>query len=547
MKNVIVLTVIAICMTSGVFAQELSVKNSNTELSKDAEKSAKKGELNYMGAYWNGDQTEMYSFYLYTPKKGPLMMDVAIFDNAGNFKELRSDEFTAENLAKYKLEPAKEITEQKSDLAGKKVAYFKRPVFPGKPTLNYGYFEDRYTNGLWSGYEFVEEGDEKVGPKFWPFFTVALGGDQEGNDNYLLAKVNKWGRLFEGNRNYVGMDEKVVIGGQKAEMKDGEARIFLLGIFNMATKEWESQQDIDMGAEILPGLWSYHKDEAGNVHCLVGTKEAYYVLQVDKSGTLMHKVKMSIPVMGNGLADYFTYKSDGSTLYVAASHFATKQRGGDPGIGISKIEDGKEVAYMSASNEELENAMLLAKRSKAKFKKEKYIKVDRLDIIPGGYMLFFSSANRGAENDNYAAQFNAEGQLVASYAADGIDAAMVGKGGDASGGHQMPIIALKGNKLYWLMRSIPQGWQQGIHFDTDYEDLGTYSVTTTTTLRNDETFALGNLVVIDIDAKTISNQVAPEEALIGANPMLILPNGNVLFNAVDMEKSRYKNLFVMVE
>ena len=93
-----------------------------------------------------------------------------------------------------------------------------------------------------------------MGPKFWPFLTVALGGNQEGNDNYLLTKVNSWDRLFEGNRTYLGMEERVVIGGQKAEMKAGEARIFYLGIFNMATQEWESSQDIDMGSEILPGL-----------------------------------------------------------------------------------------------------------------------------------------------------------------------------------------------------------------------------------------------------------------------------------------------------
>jgi len=528
-------------------AQTLTPKDVEIELTKDAQKALRKGNLSYFGSYWNTDLTEMYSFYLYQPKKSPMMMDVAIFDNEGSLKELRTEEFSTANLGKYNLEPSEEITNEGGSLAEKQVGYFKRPTFPGRPKLNIGHFENRYTNNLWTGYEFEKDKHMKIGPKFWPFFTVALGGDQEGNDNYLLTKVNKWGRLFEGNRTYVGLDEKVVIGGQKAEMKDGEARIFYLGIFDMKSKTWESSQDIDMGAEILPGLWAYHRGEDGTVHCLVGTKETMNVIQVDKEGNFLHNVKLSIPSKGNGNAKYFTFKTKGKTLYVAGAHYSSNQNGGDPSIGISKIEHGKEVAYMQADNNDLMNSMIVATGSKVKFKKERFIKLDRFEELSNGYVLFFSSATRGGDVNDYAVQFSKNGQLEASYAAEGIEVKSKGRGRGASGGgggHIEPLVAFKDNKIYWLSRLIPEGMNKGVYFDTDYQDLGYFDKTTVTTMRNDETYQKVSLVVIDLEKNSISNQVMPEEILVGANPMRILPNGNVILNALDMKKNEYKTLFI---
>jgi hypothetical protein len=319
MKKGILMLLSTAIMWTGVQAQEmeLEVQDTEVELSKDGKRAARKDQLSYMGAYWNAEQTELYSFYMYQPKEGPAMMDVAVFNTQGELQELRTQEFSAENLSSYNLGLSEEIENNGGSQAGKKVGYFKRPTLPGRPTLNIGHFENRYTNGLWTGYDFEEDEDTKIEPKFWPFFTVALGGNQDGNDHYLLKKVNSWSRLFEGNRTYVAMDEKVVIGGQKAEMVDGEARVFYLGTFNMATLEWERGEDIDMGSAINPGLWAYHQDEAGNVHCLVGTEEAFYVLQVDSEGNYLHKVKLSLPVKGNVHAAYFAFRTEGNTLYVA--------------------------------------------------------------------------------------------------------------------------------------------------------------------------------------------------------------------------------------
>lgn len=546
MKKTISFVVLALFLIASSYAQKLSLKENEVELTKDAQKASKKGELSYGGSYWNTDQSEMYSFYLYQPKKSPMMMDVAVFDSEGNYKELRTEEFSPNSLSAYNLEVAEEISNNGGSLAGKKVGYFKRPTFPGKPKLNIGYFENRYTNGLWTGYEFEEEEDMKIGPKFWPFFTVALGGDQEGNDNYKLAKVNKWGRLFQGNRTYISLDERAVIGGQKAEMKDGKASIFYLGIFNMATKEWESSQDINMGAEILPGLWAYHRDDDGNIHCLVGTKEGFYVLQVDREGNLLYNVPLSIPSKGNGKAEYFTFKSNGKTLYVAGAHYSSNQNGGDPAIGISKVENGKEVAYMNASNEELSRQLKIADGSKVKFNKERFFSLDRLEEIPSGYILFFSSVNRGTSVNDYAAQFSKDGKLEACYASEAIEVASSRKGGAGNGGHVKPIVALKGNKLYWLSRNIPEDLQKGVYFDTDYEDLGYFSKTTVTTMRNDETYQKGSLVVLDLDNKTISNQIMLDEVLVGANPMQILQNGDVLLNALDTGKGEYKQIVIQL-
>lgn len=537
----------AVFFTFGSFAQSLSLNDNEIELSKEAKKASTKGELTYMGSYWSSDQSEMYSFYFYQPKNSPIMMDVAVFDDSGKPKAVRTEEFTPDNLAKYNLEPAEELSNNFGSLTGKKVGYFKRPVMPGKPTLNIGHFEDRYTNGLWTGYQFEEEEDMKIEPKFWPFFTVALGGDQDGNDNYLLAKVSNWGKMLQGNRTYLSMSERVVIGGQKAEMKNGAASIFYLGVFNMATKEWESSQDIDMGSEILPGLWASHQGEDGTVHCLVGTKEGLFILQVDKNGNFLHKVKMSIPSMGNGFAECFTFNSKGNTLYVAGAYFSSNQRAGDPSVGISKIEDGKEVMYMTANNETLDNAMIAAPKVKVKFTKEKYVQMDRFEEIPGqGYLVFFSSnARYGSSNPyDYAAQFGTEGKFVASYAVNGIttEPAAFGKSGPI---HLSPIVWQQNNRVYWLSRLIPPGWDKGVYFDTERTRINDNMVrVTTTTMRNDETYQMGSLAVIDMKGKSISNQIIPEEMLVGANPMRVLPNGSVMLDALDTKKVRYLNLLI---
>jgi hypothetical protein len=547
MKRSIILAIMALSITLGASAQSLELKDTEVELSKDAKKAAKKGALSYMGSYFNKDFTEMYGFYRYEPKKSPVMMDVAVFSTEGDFKELRTEKFTADNLLRYDLHLAEEITNNSGSLSGKKVGYFKRPVMPGKPSLITGYFENRYTNNLWTGYDFVEEDKIKIEPKFWPFFTVALEGDQEKNDNYLLKKVSAWGRLFQGNRNYIGMQERVLIGGQKAEMKEGEPRIFYLGIFNMATKAWESGQDIDMGAGINPGLYAYHQDEAGRVHCLVGTERGFTLLQVDNSGKLLHKVALSIPFKGNSDASHFTFKSDGETVYVASAHYGSARNWGDPSVVISKVVGGKEVLYMEAPYETLESTMSVAEDSKVKYKKEKGLSIDRIEIVPGGYLLFFSSSMlRGATQVNeYAAHFNNQGQYLACYAANGATPAGGGKGAAAGmGGHLEPLVAVKDGKVYWLTRFVPANLSKGVFFNTDFTDRGYITVTTLTTMRNDETYQQSSLMVIDLEQKTVSNTISPEEILVGALPMRILPNGNVIMNAIDVAKGEYKNLFI---
>jgi hypothetical protein len=527
-------------------SQTLQVKDSGVELSKEAQKAAKNGALSYMGTYLNAEQTEMYSFYMYQPKKSPLMMDVGVFDNSGNLKEMRTEEFSAANLAKYQLEPSDElVSEDGGSLAGKKVGYFKRPVLAGKPTLVMGQFKNRYTNGLWTGYEFEEEESTKIEPKFWPFFTVPLSGDQTKNDSYKLAKVNKWSRLLQGQRTYLGLDELVVIGGQKAEMKDGEARIFYVGIFNMATQKWESSQDIDMGAEILPGLWTYHQDDDGNVHCLVGTKNGFYVLQFARDGSFLHNVKLSIPVKGNATAEDFTFYTGDNTLYVASAYYAKNTTGGEPGIGISKVQNGKETAYFSADNAQLNNAMVAVPKSKGKFNKIKFVTLDRFVELPDGFMVFFTPRSSN-DVSNYAAHFSSNGDLAACYQATGIPFEVTVRSYGRVG-NQPPILAIKDNKIYWLMRTILDGMQQGVYFETEREDVGYATKVTTTTMRNDDIYVQGSIAVIDLNKKTISNQIMPEEALIGVNPMRILPNGNIILNAIDLKKGEYKNLFMSLK
>ena len=268
------------------------------------------------------------------------------------------------------------------------------------------------------------------------------------------------------------------------------------------------------------------------------------MIQVDKDGNFLHQVPLSIPSKGNGKAEYFTFKTNGATLYVAGAYFSSNQRGGDPSLGISKVVEGKEVAYMQADNEALKEIVTVAPKGKVKFKKEKYLRMDKLVELPSGVMVFFSSYNRGTEADYYAAQFTKAGELVACYAAEGIEAAYIGKGGDGLGGHQEPIVVLKDNKLYWLARRVPAGTNKGVLFDTDVYDLGYAIRTTVTTIRNDETYQLGSLVIIDTENRQVSNQIVPEDVLVGAMPLRILPNGNVILNALDIDKKEYKNLFI---
>lgn len=538
-------SIAAIFLLTIVFAtaQTIQLKDARVELSKEAQKASKNGGLSFMGSYFNATQTELYSFYLYQPKKSPLMMDIGIFDNLGNLKEMRTEEFSAANLAKYQLEPAEElIGESGGALAGKKVGYFKRPVLAGNPTLFIGQFKNRYTNNLWSGYEFDEEGSTKIEPKFWPFFTIALSGNQTNNDSYMLAKVNKWSRLLQGRRTYVGLDELALIGGQKAEMKDGEARIFFVGIFNLSTREWESSQDIDMGSEILPGLWTYHQDDEGNVHCLVGTKNGFYMLQFASDGTFLHNVKLSIPVKGNSTADDFTFYTSEKTLYLAGAYYAKNTTGGEPSIGISKVQNGKETSYFSAENAQLNSAMVAVPKSKGKFNKIKFVTLDRFVELPDGLMVFFTPRSSN-DVSNYAAHFTSQGDLAACYQATGIpyevNLRTIGRVGN-----QPPILAIKDNKMYWLMRTILDGMQQGVYFETEREDVGYATKITTTTLRNDEIYVQGSIAVIDLGKQTISNQIMPEEVLIGANPMRVMPDGNVVLNAIDTKKGEYINLFV---
>ncbi len=540
MKHPIVFVILAsfLSLTSFAFSQDLSVEALDMPLSKDAKKAAKKGNLTFMGSYWSADQSEMYSFFLYEPKNAPLMMDIFTLNSEGEISGPETKPFTAENLAEYQLEPAAEIEEDAMPpLAGKSVGYLKGPILAGAPTLNRGKLVNRYTNGLWSGYEFEEDDDMKLDVKFWPFFSYSLGGDDVSNDNYQLAKINNLGRVLQGKRTYIPLDGKALVGGQKAV---SGANVFYVGVYNLATNEWESSQDIAFSGEISPGFKHSIRESNGNIHCAVSVVGGVHLLSFDAAGALTSNTKLSFPAAKQE-ASFDMYLQDGAVIVAGATGSQGGRGGSGPSIAVSKVIDGEEVLYLEASHAEMEASLVEVPRCKAKFNRLGMVMMDRFVSLPnGGYMLFFAGASRG-EAPNYAAQFSADGELSACYQADPVAGDVVPPINGI--GHQAPTVEIVGDKLYWLMRTVPNGLQKGIYFDSEYTDMGTLSRTTVTTMRVDESYSMGSLAVIDLGQNTISKQEMIEEVLLGVNPMRILPNGNAVINAMT-DKGDRMSIFV---
>lgn len=542
-----ILTFLFCLLSFGIInAQTISPETAEVQLSKEAQKAAKKGGLTFMGAYPKSSLDGVYFFYRYQPKKSPVKMDVVEIDDKGNIVATKTEDFTEENLSAYKITLADEIkNEGGGGLAGKKVAYLKGPILAGKPTLNIGTFKNRYTNGLWTGYKFEEESDQKLEEKFWPLFTIALGTDEKvDNQNYLLAKFNGFSQFLQGRRTYLPMDGKALICGLKAT---SQANVLLIGVFDLATKQWDSKEDLVLDAEISLETKYTIQDREGNIHCLVNSANGPRVLQFSPQGKLLHHIKLSFAETRLGInptdPDFLMTKI-GNALYVAGPSYANNN-GKSPSIGICKIEDGKETLFSTASNEQLINNMVLAPKCKVKFKKESYLNVDKIVELPSGkIMVFFASSGNRADMtvNNYLAQFSANGNFETAYTANAIEGDFLGFG--LGVGHQEPIVKLHGENLIWFMRTVPDGWQKGVYFESDYTDLGVYGKKTITTMRNDEVYQKGSLVVIQPEKRKMSNQVSPEDVIVGAAPLRVMPSGLMMLDMLNTKKFEYSVLLI---
>ncbi|MEZ4800652.1 MAG: hypothetical protein R2809_12940 [Flavobacteriales bacterium] len=541
MKKSISLFLLAFLFAFQALSQNISVSDEKMPLSKEASKAQKQFSLTFMGTYLPENSSEILAIYTYQPKKSPTMMDIVKIKKDGTYSETETVEFTQANLDKYGITLKNDALDNlNKDISSKPVFYVKGPALAGTPKVNVGHFENRYKMGVWSGYSFKEENDFDMDVKFWPYFTVGMGSEDLSNTNYLLSKYNMVSRFLQGKRNYVSANSPVLIGGMKAVMGSD---VFFAGVYDTESKTWLKSQDIKFEKSIDPGFRHFHQDDNGNVHCVIGVGDHFQVLQFSPNGDLAHNVPLQIPLKGNTIVDCNIAMHSTDNEFTVAMSYYSGRTGGDPAIAISRVSEGKETLFSNITNEMLESIMISAPKSKAKFKKMKYLQMDKIEVLSNGDMLvFFCGAQGSNPINNYMLHLGSTGQAKACYQADPIP-------GDTapqfdSAGHIDPLVEVRGDKVYWLIRSVPKELKQGMKSFSSTEDAGAYYVKTTTTLRVDEFYQLGSIVTIDLASKNISNQITPEAVLIGANPMRILENGSIVFTTFDLKKSIYTTLIV---
>ncbi|MEO0473632.1 MAG: hypothetical protein AAF206_28735, partial [Bacteroidota bacterium] len=497
---------------------------------KDVQKEMKKSVVIPAGVYWNGDRTQLHQFSGFVPKGSEsLRLAVLSVDEKGSVEEAKTMAFSPANLKGYELQTFESATEKaKLALNGYETAFIRNPTLAGSPTIIRGKFVDRYKNGLWIGYKFEKSAQSKMEDRFWRFVSFPLGEEMLDQNHYLLQPPSLLGKAWIAGRRYLPARGRAYIGGLKAV---SGSNIFLSGIFNLGSAQWEHQQDIDLGMKMRPDLHSWIR-HGEHTSILLGSTEAFKLLQLDSQGQKQHLVALRIPQSGgkSNQAPSIKLHHEGNTVYAFASVYQGLM-GKNIGLSVSSIENGQETQHWTFDNATLAAKAQLPAKQKIKLGKLKFMQLQQIKHLQNGDFLVLAQARNeklnAVEMANLAIQIGMDGSLKACYLMDGLKPP---KDEQLSQEQEMltDIIETQ-DGFYWLVRGTLKGDEQGVKVTT--EELPT--VIRTTTFRIDDTITIGQLARVNTQKGSISNMIQLEGKIYGAEAGAVSQSGSLALSSTE--------------
>lgn len=505
MKKIFFLLTVLFATNYGV-AQEIKPQYLKLKLSKPVKKASKKGNLVDAGIYWNKGKTNLVKMFLYTPKKSEnLMMDVTSISENGTVEKTSTIPYSEDELKKLNINSVAKLQEEsKQELKGYKACFIQNPVLAGFPTIKYGEFVDRYhASGLWIGYKFSKTNKVKLKDKFWATMVSPVNAEVLDKNYHLLAPPSDLGKIFTGfgYRQYLPASGKSYVGGL---MATSGVNMFISGILNLTTGDWESKYEIDAEMKLMPNELNFVELANGHRGILLVSADQYKYLEVDEKGKKVFLTPLKLPKTGGKHNVLPTVKMKAEENEVLIFTETYESIGGKKvGVSYSRIKQGVEVEHYVFENDDLIAKQVLAKKEKLKLKKLKHFNIEYLkmlrsgDYLLGGYGAYDNL--KGTSRAFMALHFTQKGELKASYCLEAIKP----QKDERFSAKLAPLIIEVKNGFYWIERTEIHGYEKGVYSYT--EKIG--STTRYTTLREDKTVTAGKVVRVNTNDISMSNAI----------------------------------------
>ncbi len=521
-------------------AQKLDVSEIEIELSKEAKKARKKGSFLNLGVYWNEDRTELYKVFVYQIKDAPKQYEIITFGENGEVKNKESGPLTANALSNYKLQPAGNLLENDGpDISNERYGYIRRSTLAGRPTVNVGHFDDRYYRDVWYGYKYNEDEDYKMEESFWPDFSFAVEGSSVQNtSSHLLEKRTALGKVLEGQRNYLPMEAKVVLGGLMATT---EQNIYLTGIYDLANREWVTKNENSIEGKINQTGGSVEKSNQQGAYSLLVCDKGYLLLDIGPKGKILHKNWLDLEnTQKKGVPEIWDLQlTENGGVFIfhsIADGYSTKKSD----IALFEVKDGEVLNQAYIIYEEQDEKLIQAPKSQVKYKRVTGFMIDKLVKLPGGEFALLAHTHK-PDVLNVIFHLDKGLKLKHLYTMDAVPHAMEKASEVAFAGFLPGKLYPAGDgKYYWLTRDIPGRLLPGIHVGP-----GSIKTTVTTTLRIDEVYAQFKLALVDFNSGSISKSFYPEKLLaVGEDPAELSKNGKLFMSAKGAKSGDFYNLII---
>ncbi len=528
------------------FSQSLDVKQIEIDLSKDAGKAYKKGKLLNLGTYWNEDRTELYRVFAYSDKDETRHLEIFTFNESGEMTKQETKPMTADALSDYNLEVAGNFIENDGpDISSEQYAYIRRTALAGQPTVNIGHFVDRYYRGVWYGYHFKEDEDYKMEERFWPDYSfVVQGSSVENTSSHLLKKRTALGKVFQGQRNYIPLDGKVVLGGLMATT---DQNLYLTGIYDLAKREWAEKHENVIESKILQTGGSLEKADQQGAYTLLVCEKGYALLDIGADGKLKHTTWLDLEnTQKKGMPENWDLKETGNggvmLFHTIADGYSTKKMD----IALFEVKDGQVLNQSKIAFDQQEEMTVQEPKSGIKLKRITGFMIDDLKALDDGTWAMMAHTHK-PDVMNVIFHLNQDLSLKHLFTIDAVPHIMAKASEEAFAGFlQGELYLARNGKYYWLTRDIPGELLQGIHVDSETTGEGTgVKTTTVTTTRIDEVYAFFKIALIDFNEGSISKAYTSDKLLaVGENPIQLSKNGNVLMNVSGTKSGDFYNLII---
>ncbi|MEQ8547042.1 MAG: hypothetical protein RIC03_03990 [Cyclobacteriaceae bacterium] len=411
-------------LMAGARAQKLKVTETKMPLTKKANKFS-----TYGGTFWNQDQSNLHTFYLYTEKKtSPMKFQEIPFSVTGKLGKPVEAEYTPKNLTQYNLEVDESITEpNKFTSFDKDIVWFKHGVIGLNAVAYEGKFESQYSSRFFPGYEFEKTSDRillmgEENQSLNMAFVESTGESIDKFSNQMKAsRIEQWGSMA-----YIPKGETAIVGG----LMNGRVKIgldasedwlryrFMVGRYNTSTMSFDSQEFYEYDYSMTMITWLKTEDANAVLFGMypkgiIENNRAKFpdtqlqkmmLLVFDKKGNKVSEniidvdPKVQLPqktlAVDNGAAG-LTYL-DGA--YYLNMHTAEVNRGTGPmeNINIVKIKDGQVHYNKLISMDEFDSKLVTPKSEKIKkynkrgtsVQVETFTKTPTNDLMIIGKLLF---------------------------------------------------------------------------------------------------------------------------------------------------------------